>query len=844
MQRAPKGEALQKPPPPPQSRWRIPTFTGRRLRRSLKTGRTAGTALGTTLLVLSTFISTVALAPAAQAADPLVVTLTFDDAHSNQLQAAAYMNAKGLKGTFYVPSGYLNSDASHMNTAQALALQTAGNEIGGHSVTHADLAFADSGEVTRQICNDRLSLRNLGFRITSFAYPYASSTPAIEGIANTCGYNSARGLGDIASHIPGSETFPLAETIPPADPFLTKAPDQVDSTWTLQNLKDLTLKAEPGGGWIQYTFHHVNKSDEPLNITTANFNALVDFLAAEQSAGRIVVKTVDQVIGGTVKNNAAGPQPPAPLTTGNLIRNPGFETAGPIAGDAPYCWVPGGYGTNTYTYSTVGAAHTGTAAQQVVVSSYQSGNAKVLPPQDTGQCTPTVTPGQRYTMSAWYTSTANTQFELYYRIGTGSWRYWTSSTYFAPTSTYAQATYTSPPVPEGATAMTMALTMFSAGTLVTDDYSLTKYVAAPGAFQPMTPVRLLDTRTSGGPVGPKGTVSFQVGGASGIPTNVAAVTFNLTVANAERFGVVTAYASNTTRPTASNLNYNAGQNVANSVTVPVGADGKVTLFSDSAGSAQLIADVSGYYVAGTAVAGGAFKAVAPTRFLDTRNNGTPVGAKGTVDMQVAGVNGLPAQVSAVTLNLTATNSKSFGFVTAFASGGAIPDASNLNYTAGTNIANRVTVPVGTDGKVRFYNESSNTTDLVVDVSGYYLSGQVSLPGMFQPITPTRFLDTRNSGAPVPGDGTVSVQVGGVVPVPATASATIFNLTVVSPTRIGFVTAYPSGAPVPNASNINYTASQTVPNNVTLPLGPDGKFNLFNRSDGTTHLIADVSGYFL
>ncbi|MGO4493672.1 hypothetical protein AB4Y86_16475, partial [Arthrobacter sp. 2YAF22_2] len=296
---------------------------------------------------------------------------------------------------------------------------------------------------------------------------------ALEGIVAACGYNSARGLGDIASQIPGSAGSPLAETLPPADAFLTKAPDQIDSTWTLQNMKDLTLKAEPGGGWMQYTFHHINAAGEPLSIPTADFNALIDFLAAEQAAGRVVVKTVDQAMGGAVKPLAAnGPPPPAPITSGNLLRNPGFETAGAVAGSPPYCWVPGSYGANTYTSSTVATAHTGTAATQVVMSAYTNGDAKVLPPLDTGQCAPSVTAGHSYTMSAWYTSTAKTQFELYYRIGQGAWHYWTSSPFVLPAATFTQTSWTSPPVPAGATAMSMALTLTNLGTLVTDDYSL------------------------------------------------------------------------------------------------------------------------------------------------------------------------------------------------------------------------------------------------------------------------------------------------------------------------------------------------------------------------------------
>ncbi|GAA4052701.1 hypothetical protein GCM10023063_46270 [Arthrobacter methylotrophus] len=808
-----------------------------------RTHWTAAAAMGTALFVLATFFNVVLLAPAAQAASLVTVTLTFDDAHVDQMAAAAYMNSKGLHGTFYTPSGFLNSDSLHMTTAQALALQAAGNEIGGHIITHPDLAQADAGEVTRQVCDDRTNLTNMGLRVTNFAYPYASSTPAIETIVQGCGYNSARGLGDIASQIPASAGMPLAETMPPADPYLTKAPDQVDSTWTLQNLEDLTLKAEPAGGWMQYTFHHINVANNPLNVTTANFNSLIDFLVAEQAAGRIIVKTVDQVIGGTVKTNPAGPPPPAPITSGNLLRNPGFETAGPVVGGAPSCWVPGGYGNNTYTYSTVAAAHTGTAAEQLVMTTYADGDAKILPPLDTGQCTPTVTPGKRYTMSAWYNSTTNTQFELYYRLGQGNWQYWTSSPLYPASAAYTQVTYTSPPVPAGATAMTMALTLTSLGTLVTDDYSLTEAVLPPGAFQPLTPMRLLDTRISSGPVAPNGTVSFQVGGVNGIPASVSAVTFNLTVANTTSFGFVTAYASGTARPNASNVNYATGQIVPNRVTVPVGADGKVTLYNQSTGTAQLIADVSGYYVAGTAAAAGAFQAIAPTRFLDTRSTPTPVAPNGTVSFQVGGASGIPASVSAVTFNLTVANPTSFGFVTAYASGTARPNASNVNYATGQIVPNSVTVPVGADGKVTLYNQSTGTAQLIADVSGYYLAGVATLPGTFQPIAPTRFLDTRNTTA-VPGDGTISFQVGGVGGVPATAAATVFNLTVANPTSFGFVTAYPSGAALPNASNLNYATGQIVPNSVAIPIGPDGKVNLYNRSSGTAQLIADVSGYFL
>lgn len=251
-------------------------------------------------------------------------------------------------------------------------------------------------------------------------------------------------------------------------------------------------------------------------------------------------------------------------------------------------------------------------------------------------------------------------------------------------------------------------------------YYLPGAPTVPGAFVPVNPARLLDTRDSA-PVVPDGTVSFQVGGVGGIPATVSAVTFNLTVANPASFGFITAYPSGTPRPDSSNLNFATGQTVPNSVTVPVGADGRVTLFNRSPGTSQLIADVSGYFLAGTPAVAGAFVPVPPTRFLDTRNRG-PAGPDGVVSFQVAGVKGIPAHVAAVTFNLTVTGPQSFGFVTAYPSGTDRPGSSNLNFSVGQTVPNSVTVPVGTDGKVTLFNRSSANTQLIADVSGYYLPG--------------------------------------------------------------------------------------------------------------------------
>ena len=362
-----------------------------------------------------------------------------------------------------------------------------------------------------------------------------------------------------------------------------------------------------------------------------------------------------------------------------------------------------------------------------------------------------------------------------------------------------------------------------------------------GSLIPVPPFRALDTR-GGAPVPPDSAVSFQVAGQGGIPDKVSAVVFNMTVAEAQSFGFVTAYASGAARPNASNVNFTTGQIVANAATVPVGADGKVTLFNRSAGATHLLADVSGYYLPGVPTAAGAFQPITPTRFLDTRST-APVPADSTVGFQVAGVNGVPASVSAVVLNLTVAEARSFGFITAYPSGAERPNASNINFRTGQIIPNSVTVPVGADGKVTLFNRSSGATHLLADVSGYYLSGTPKAAGTFQPMVPTRFLDTRQ-GYPVGADNLTAFQVTGEHGIPAGASAIVFNLTVAEANSFGFITAYPTSGSRPNVSSVNFNAGQIVPNSVTVPVGMYGKVTLFNRSSAANHLVADVAGYFL
>lgn len=110
-----------------------------------------------------------------------------------------------------------------------------------------------------------------------------------------------------------------------------------------------------------------------------------------------------------------------------------------------------------------------------------------------------------------------------------------------------------------------------------------------------------------------------------------------------------------------------------------------------------------------------------------------------------------------------------------------------------------------------------------------------------PLSPQRLFDTRD-GAPVSAGASIDVQVAGYAGVPAGATAVVMNVTITEAGGPGFVTVWPTGAAMPNASSINtVSVGQTVPNLVTVPLGDRGRVSLYTESGG--HLLADVAGYY-
>ena len=248
-------------------------------------------------------------------------------------------------------------------------------------------------------------------------------------------------------------------------------------------------------------------------------------------------------------------------------------------------------------------------------------------------------------------------------------------------------------------------------------------------YHQISPVRLLDTRINLGIVGhlPANTPeSFQVTNLATIPSNANAVTGNLTVTGSTAGWAVFLGPTAVTSPTSSTINFTAGQIVANGVTVQLSNLGYLwaTYISTTGQTTDLVFDVTGYFVQGDTT-GYRYVPVAPARVLDTRYGIGLSGAKPPYVPQtfpVWGQGGVPSAAYGVTGNLTITDETSGWAVFLGPTGVSSPTSSTINFTTGQIVANGVTVGLSPTGTLSatYIASSGNTTDLVFDVTGYFI----------------------------------------------------------------------------------------------------------------------------
>ncbi|MFI6264331.1 hypothetical protein [Micromonospora sp. NPDC051006] len=381
-----------------------------------------------------------------------------------------------------------------------------------------------------------------------------------------------------------------------------------------------------------------------------------------------------------------------------------------------------------------------------------------------------------------------------------------------------------------------------------------------GAYYPLAPARLLDTRSGlGAPTGALGAgkkIDLQVAGRGGVPSaGVGAVVLNVTVTGPTMNSYLTAYPAGEARPSASSINFPKGWLGSNNVTVKLGTGGKASIYNHL-GSTHVVVDVVGFYAADNTLTnrnGSEFWPVTPDRLFDTRSDGTGKMPAGSwIDYSVDFGADNPG-IRSLVINLTAVAPANAGFLTAWSGAGTRPTSSTVNYGAGKVVPNLAYVQTRpcyedwcTPGAPMFRVYTSQTSHFVTDLVGLIDDGSWGGGLRFKPLSPTRIADSRY-GQGIPAaltPGAVRTVTTPAALLDETTVALAMNATAVAPTSSTVITVWPAGwgDPKPMASNLNPAAGQTVSGAVLSLIGPEAGFNVHNLS-GTTHMIFDVVGTF-
>lgn len=389
-------------------------------------------------------------------------------------------------------------------------------------------------------------------------------------------------------------------------------------------------------------------------------------------------------------------------------------------------------------------------------------------------------------------------------------------------------------------------------------------VVPPGVL-PLTPARLLDTRSGsgvatvdgrfegGGRVGSGGTVELEVAGRGGVPADAEAVVLNVAATEATGDGFVTSFPCDAaSRPVTANLNYAATAATSAGALTPVSDEGTVCLYTFR--TAHLVADVNGFVPRG-----GSVESLVPARLLESRtgpDDGTidgefegigRIASGSTVPFQVAGRGGVPADAEAVVVNVAAIRPSVETFLTVYPCDEVRPLAANLNAAARTVVNNLVVAKLDADGRLCVF--TSAATDLVVDVAA-----AVPRNGGLQSVVPARLTETRTSSGEdtvdgeeqgigrVAADSVTVVQVAGRGGAGDDAEGAMFNVAAIRPDTGGFFTVYPCDADErPLAANLNFSTGQIVSNAVFADLSADGTVCVYSTTgtDLTVDLVAHV-----
>jgi hypothetical protein len=325
------------------------------------------------------------------------------------------------------------------------------------------------------------------------------------------------------------------------------------------------------------------------------------------------------------------------------------------------------------------------------------------------------------------------------------------------------------------------------------------------------------------------------------------VSLNITASGADAAGFITVWPCNSTQPSTPNMYFSSAQSVTGEVLAAIDGTGKVCVASST--PAHIYVDVNGYFTAG-------FRATSLQRVVDTRAdsaqglrsvNKVKLAAKQVLRVKMTDLSaaGVPATgVGAVVLNITAMNSVSSGYITAY-NCGQRPRLWNLSFSENTPVAAMAIVPVKSlTGEVCIY--SSAATDVMVDIGGRFAAADFGI------ITPQRIADTRES-RPQGLRSVDKVMISGTkqltlkltdlpeVPMPSDRiQAVVLRVSAKALTMNGYVTVYPCGER-PRKVSVRLMAGQMSGNTVIVPLHPTTR-SICVYSSALSDVVVDIAGW--
>jgi YVTN family beta-propeller protein len=250
-----------------------------------------------------------------------------------------------------------------------------------------------------------------------------------------------------------------------------------------------------------------------------------------------------------------------------------------------------------------------------------------------------------------------------------------------------------------------------------------------------------------------------------------------------------------------------------------------------------------------------FVPATPCRLVDTRNpngqfGGPAINGGNWRDFALpANLNcAIPATAAAYSLNVAVVPHGGLGYLTLWPTGQNQPVVSTLNSLDGRIKANAAIVAAGVNGAVRIY--ASNTTDVVLDIDGYFIAAPDPSAFAFFPLTPCRVADTRRTNGPLGGPSLYGARQRDFPVLAATScdipnSAVAYSLNFAAIPRmgnpLGYLTVWPAGESRPLVSTLNALTGTVTANAAIVPAGQNGDISVYPSQD--TDLVIDINGYF-